>query len=149
MPAFITFGRILFAVIFIASGASKFFDLAGTADLIAGKVVIPDMLTPYVTQLQTLTGMEMKQMLAIVAGAVELICGILIAANVGARFFALLLVLFVIAATFYFHDFWNQTGPEARNNMVHALKNLSLIGGLFIIAGIGGGSRVQNAYTEV
>ncbi|MDB5634078.1 MAG: DoxX [Tardiphaga sp.] len=149
MPAFITFGRILFAVIFIASGASKFFDLAGTADLIAGKVVIPDMLTPYVTQLQTLTGMEMKQMLAITAGAVELICGILIAANVGARFFALLLVLFVIAATFYFHDFWNQTGPEAKNNMVHALKNLSLIGGLFIIAGIGGGSRVQNAYTEV
>jgi putative oxidoreductase len=149
MPAFITFGRILFAVIFIASGASKFFDLAGTADLIAGKVVIPDMLTPYVTQLQTLTGMEMKQMLAIVAGAVELICGILIAANVGARFFALLLVLFVIAATFYFHDFWNQTGLEARNNMVHALKNLSLIGGLFIIAGIGGGSRLQNAYTEV
>ncbi|MEH2477180.1 putative oxidoreductase [Nitrobacteraceae bacterium AZCC 2146] len=149
MPAFITFGRILFAVIFIASGASKFFDLAGTADMIASKVVIPDMLTPYVTQLQTLTGMEMKQMLAIAAGAVELIGGILIALNVGARFFALLLVLFVIAATFYFHDFWNQTGPEARNNMIHALKNLSLIGGLFIIAGIGRGSRVQNAYTEV
>ncbi|MEH2469407.1 putative oxidoreductase [Nitrobacteraceae bacterium AZCC 2161] len=149
MPAFITFGRILFAVIFIASGASKFFDLAGTADMIASKVVIPDMLTPYVTQLQTLTGMEMKQMLAIAAGAVELIGGILIALNIGARFFALLLVLFVIAATFYFHDFWNQTGPEARNNMIHALKNLSLIGGLFIIAGIGRGSRVQNAYTEV
>jgi putative oxidoreductase len=149
MPAFITFGRVLFAVIFIASGASKFFDLAGTADLIAGKVVIPEMLTPYVTQLQTLTGMEMKQMLAIAAGAVELIGGILIAANVGARFFALLLVLFVIAATFYFHDFWNQTGPEAKNNMVHALKNLSLIGGLFMIAGIGRSSRVQNAYTEV
>jgi uncharacterized membrane protein YphA (DoxX/SURF4 family) len=149
MPAFITFGRVLFAVLFIASGASKFFDLAGTADLIAGKVVFPDMATPYVTQLQALTGMEMKQMLAIAAATIELVCGLLIALNIGAPFFAAVLVLFVVATTFYFHDFWNQTGPEAKNNMVHALKNLSLIGGLFMIVGIGGSSRVENAYTNV
>jgi uncharacterized membrane protein YphA (DoxX/SURF4 family) len=149
MPAFITFGRVLFAVIFIASGASKFFDLAGTADMIAGKVVIPASLTEYSAQLEALTGMEMKQMLAIAVAAVELVCGLLIALNIGASFFALVLVLFVIAATFYFHDFWNQTGPEARNNMAHALKNLSLIGGLLMIAGIGRSARVQNAYTEV
>lgn len=149
MPAFITFGRVLFAVLFIASGASKFFDLAGTADLIAGKVVFPDAAMPYVTQLQTLTGMEMKQILAIAAGTVELVCGLLIALNIGAPFFAIVLVLFVAAATFYFHDFWNQTGPEAKNNMIHALKNLSLIGGLFMIAGIGRSMRVDNAYTSV
>ncbi|MDB5654814.1 MAG: DoxX [Tardiphaga sp.] len=149
MPAFITFGRILFAVIFIASGASKFLDLGGTAEMIAGKVVFPEIATPYVTQLQTLTGMEMKQMLAIAAGTVELLGGILIALNIGARFFAMVLVLFVIAATFYFHAFWNQTGPEATNNMIHALKNLSLIGGLFMIAGIGRGPRIESAYTEV
>lgn len=55
----------------------------------------------------------------------------------------------MIAATYYFHDFWNQTGPEAKNNMIHALKNLSLIGGLFIIAGIGRSARVaEPVYTE-
>jgi putative oxidoreductase len=149
MPAFITFGRVLFAVLFIASGATKLFGLAATADMIAGKIVFPALLTPYTEQLQSLTGMEMKQMLAIAAGVLELLGGLLIALNIGARFFSLLLVLFVMAATFYFHDFWNQSGPEATNNMIHALKNLSIIGGLFIIAGIGRGPRPDQVYTGV
>jgi uncharacterized membrane protein YphA (DoxX/SURF4 family) len=150
MPAFITFGRILFAVLFIVSGAFKLFDLAATADVIASKVVIPAALATYTSQLETLTGMEMKQMLAIAAGAIELICGLTIALNFGARFFALLLAVFVIAVTFYYHDFWNQTGADAKNNMIHALKNLSIVGALFIIAGIGRGSRAaDHAYTDV
>jgi putative oxidoreductase len=149
MPAFITFGRVLFAVLFIASGAMKLLDLTATADMIGGKIGFPAVLTPYTEQLQTLTGMEMKKMLAIAAGLLELLGGLLIALNVGARFFALLLVLFVMAATFYFHDFWNQSGAEASNNMVHALKNLSLIGGLFVIAGVGRGPRSDGVYTEV
>jgi uncharacterized membrane protein YphA (DoxX/SURF4 family) len=151
MPAFITFGRILFAVIFIASGAMKFLDLGLTADAIGGKIVpsIPAIATPYATQLETLTGMEMKQILAIAAATVELLGGIFIALNLGARFFAMVLVLFVMAATFYFHDFWNLTGADQKNQMIHALKNLSIIGGLFIIAGIGRGSRLSNTYTDV
>ena len=149
MPAFITFGRILFAVLFIASGAMKFLDLGATAEMIGGKVMFPEAAAPYVTQLQGLTGMPMNQMLAIAAATLELLGGILIALNFGARFFAMLLVLFVLAATFYFHAFWTQTGPEATNNMIHALKNLSLIGGLFIIAGIGRGPGINHAYNDV
>jgi uncharacterized membrane protein YphA (DoxX/SURF4 family) len=150
MPAFVTFGRILFAVLFIVSGASKLVDLAATADVISSKVVIPSVLATYATQLETLTGMEMKQMLAIAAGAIELVCGLMIALNFGARFFALLLIVFVIAVTFYYHDFWNQTGADAKNNMIHALKNLSIVGALFIIAGVGRASRPGDpAYTDV
>jgi uncharacterized membrane protein YphA (DoxX/SURF4 family) len=150
MPAFVTFGRILFAVLFIVSGATKLFDLAATADAIAGKVVIPTVLASYATQLEAMTGMEMKQMLAIAAGATELVCGLMIALNFGARFFALLLIVFVIAVTFYYHDFWNQTGADAKNNLIHALKNLSIVGALFIIAGLGRASRPGDpAYTDV
>src|SRR5580658_259837 len=134
MPAFITFGRILFCVIFIFSGASKLLDLTATAQM-TEKIVFPAALATYTSQLEGITGMPMPQMLAIAAGSLELICGIMIALNFGARFFAILLILFVIGATFYYHDFWNQTGPEARNNLVHALKNLSLIGALFMIVG--------------
>ena len=36
----------------------------------------------------------------------------MIALNFGARFFAILLIFFVAAATFYFHDFWNQSPPD-------------------------------------
>jgi putative oxidoreductase len=150
MPAFVTFGRVLFAVLFIVSGATKLFDLPTTADMIASKVVIPAALTSYTSQLESLTGMETKQMLAIAAGAVELICGLMIALNFGSRFFSLLLILFVIAVTFYFHDFWNQTGAEARGNLIHAMKNLSIIGALFIIAGLGRATRAADpAYDDV
>jgi putative oxidoreductase len=150
MPAFVTFGRILFAVLFIISGATKLFDLASTADMIASKVVIPAALLSYTSQLESITGMETKQLLAIAAGATELICGLMIAVNFGSRFFALVLILFVIAVTFYFHDFWDQTGAEARGNMIHALKNLSIIGALFIIAGLGRASRTADAaYDDV
>jgi putative oxidoreductase len=149
MPAFITIGRILFAVLFIFSGASKLLDLAATTQIISAKLAIPDMLAPYSTELEGMTGMPMAHMLAIAAAAVELVCGLAIALNFGARYFAIVLMLFVIVATFYVHDFWNQTGPEQKNNMIHALKNLSLVGALFIIAGIGRGPRYnQAAYTD-
>ena len=41
MPAFITFGRVLFAVLFIYSGATKLFGIQATTDFIAAKVAIP------------------------------------------------------------------------------------------------------------
>src|SRR3954471_20654267 len=78
MPAFITFGRVLFAVLFIVSGAFKLLDIAATTQMITDRVVIPGLLTPYTTQLEGMTGMPMAQMLAIAAGATELICGLLI-----------------------------------------------------------------------
>jgi putative oxidoreductase len=150
MPAFITFGRILFAVLFVYSGAAKLVGLQATTNFIAAKVVIPALLTPYTSQLEAMTGMSTPQMLAIVAGAFEVISGLMIALNFGARFFAILLIFFVAAATFYFHDFWNQPSPESAKTLVEALKNLSLIGALFMIAGYGRASRTaEPAYGDV
>jgi uncharacterized membrane protein YphA (DoxX/SURF4 family) len=134
MPAFIALGRVLFAVLFIVSGAFKLLDIAATTQM-TEKIALPAALASYVSQLESMTGMPMAQMLAIAAGTIELLCGLMIALNFGARFAAIVLILFVAAATFYFHDFWNQTGADARNNMIHALKNLSIIGALFIVAG--------------
>jgi uncharacterized membrane protein YphA (DoxX/SURF4 family) len=75
----------------------------------------------------------------------------MIAFNIAARFFAILLIIFVAAATFYFHDFWNQSPPENAKSLVDALKNLSIIGALFIIAGVGrrGRTAVDSAYGDV
>jgi len=148
MPALITVGRVLFAVLFIVSGAAKLLDLASTAQMTA-KIVFPAALAPYTAQLETMTGLPLPQILAIIAGAVEVICGLMIALNFGARFFAVLLILFVAAATFYYHDFWNQTGPDARNNLVHALKNLSIIGALLMIVGLGRAGKVQEPAYDV
>jgi putative oxidoreductase len=150
MPAFVTFGRVLFAVLFIYLGATKLFALQATADFIAAKVTIPAVLAPYTAQLETATGMTTAHLLAIVGGVFEIIAGLMIALNFGARFFALLLVIYVAAATYYFYDFWNQTPPENARTLVDALKNLSIIGALFMIAGYGRGSRMaEPAYGDV
>jgi putative oxidoreductase len=150
MPAFITFGRILFAVLFIYSGATKLFAIQATADFISAKVVIPALLAPYAAQLETMTGMTPPQMLAIAVGALEVISGLMIALNFGARFFAILLIFFVAAVTFYFHDFWNQSPPDNAKTLVDALKNLSIIGALFMIAGYGRTPRTaEPAYGDV
>ncbi len=149
MPAFITFGRVLFAVLFIYLGATKLFAIQATADFISAKVAIPALLAPYATQVETFTGMAMPQLLAIAAGLFEIIAGLMIALNFGARFFAIILIFYVAATTFYFYDFWNQTPPENGKTLVDALKNLSLIGALFMIAGIGRGPRpTEPAYGD-
>jgi putative oxidoreductase len=147
MPAFVTFGRILFAVLFIYSGATKLFGIQATADFIAAKVTVPALLMPYTSQLESMTGMTTPQLLAIAVGAFEVIAGLMIALNFGARFFAILLIFFVGVTTFYFHDFWNQSPPDNAKTLVEALKNLSIIGALFMIAGYGRSARtVEPAY---
>jgi putative oxidoreductase len=149
MPAFITFGRVLFAVLFIYSGATKLFGIQQTADFIASKVTIPTLLAPYTSQLETMTGMPTSQLLALSIGGFEIIAGLMIAVNFGARFFAILLVFFVLIATFYFHDFWNQSAPDNAKTLIDALKNLSIIGALFMIAGYGRGPRSSEPAYDV
>ena len=150
MPALITFGRILFAVLFVYTGATKLFTIQATSDFIASKVILPPLLVPYLAQLESMTGMATPQMLAIGVGGFEVIAGLMIALNFLTRFFAILLIVFVLVATFYFHDFWNQAPPDNARTLIEALKNLSLVGALFIIAGYGKGPRsLEPAYGDV
>ena len=150
MPALFILGRVLFAVLFIYSGATKLIGIQATTEFIASKVAIPAVLVPYTSQLETMTGMSTPQTLAIVVGAFEVISGLMIALNFGARFFAILLIFFVAATIFYFHDFWNQAPPDNAATVIEALKNLSIIGALFMIAGIGRLSRrAEPAYDDV
>jgi uncharacterized membrane protein YphA (DoxX/SURF4 family) len=133
MPAFATLGRVLFAILFIVSGVFKFSDLGAMTQMVAAKIVVPADLTTYTSQLEATVGMPFAQVLVIVSGIFEIVAGLMIALNFGARFFAVLLILFIGAATFYFHDFWNMAEGERATNMFQALKNLSLIGALFLI----------------
>jgi putative oxidoreductase len=149
MPAFVTFGRILFAVLFIYSGATKLFAVQQTADFITAKVAIPALLAPYTSQLETMTGMPMPQLLALSAGGFEILAGLMIAVNFGARFFAILMIFYVLVVTFYVHDFWNQSSPDNANTLIDALKNLSIIGALFMIAGYGRATRASEPAYDV
>lgn len=143
MPAFVTLGRILVAMPFIYLGAVKLFGIQAAADLITAKITIPEALAPFTAQLETATGMTTPQLLAIGGGVFEVIAGLMIAVNFGARFFAILLIFYVAAATFYLYDFWNKTPPDGSKALVDILKNLSIIGALLMIAGFSPSSRIQ------
>lgn len=150
MPAFVTFGRILFAVLFIYTGATKLFAIQATADVIAAKVVVPEMIAPYAKQVETATAMTTPQLLAIAVGGLEVIAGLMIALNFGARFFAMLMIVNVAVSTVLFADFWNQVPPDNAKTVVDALKNLAIIGALFMIMGYGRATRpAETAYGDV
>lgn len=150
MPAFVTFGRILFAVLFIYTGATKLFAIQATADVIAAKVVVPEMIAPYAKQIETATAMTTPQLLAIAVGGLEVIAGLMIALNFGARFFAMLMIVNVAVSTVLFSDFWNQVPPDNSKMVVDALKNLAIIGALFMIMGYGRATRpAETAYGDV
>jgi len=52
-----------------------------------------------------------------------------------ARWGALALAAFLIPITLIFHNFWAFQGQEQQMQMVHFLKNLAIMGGLFQVAG--------------
>jgi putative oxidoreductase len=137
MQVFVTIGRILLVAIFIFSGAQKLLNIAATAQYISAKIPT-DMLADLAAPLVEMTGMPVAQLLAVLTGVVELVCGVLIAFNVGTRGAAFLLLLFTLAATYFYHDFWNMAaGAERENNMAHALKNLAIMGGLLVLFALG------------
>lgn len=149
MSVFITIGRILFALFFIVSGAFTLADIPAAGKELSTRVTIPAPAAPYMTQIENAVGISTPQLLAIVAGTVAVVCGLMIAFNLGVRFFSLLLIIGIIVATFYMDDIISTQGTEWRDNMAHALKNLSMIGALLVLFGHGSGKRLeQEPYHE-
>ena len=57
-----------------------------------------------------------------------------------ARIGADLLLGFLVLATYYFHDFWTLSDPQARQEqMIQFMKNLGLIGAMLLIVANGTG----------
>jgi len=120
--AMLTIGRVLIAVIFVLSGIEKVMDLGATAAAIGGK------------------GLPMPYVAAVATAFVELGGGLLIIAGWQTRIVSLVLALFCAVAAYFFHDFWHYpAGPEYTNNMIHFLKNVSIMGGLLMLCAAGAG----------
>ncbi|MEX0752790.1 MAG: DoxX family protein [Xanthobacteraceae bacterium] len=130
-------GRVLLVLIFIFSGARKLLDLPGTTAMISGYVTVPDALSGFATQLQETIGLTVPQLLAILVGTIELVGGLLIAFNIATRGAAAVLALFTLLTIFYAHNFWSMAGDALQTNLIHAMKNLSIMGGLLTFAVLG------------
>ncbi len=101
-------GRILLAIIFIVSGATKLMSVAATEAMI--------------------TGVGMPSGLAIPTGAFELIAGILLALGLMTRIASILLAGFTLVAALLFH---NRVTDPIQSAMM--LKDIAIAGGLLLV----------------
>ncbi len=113
-------GRVLFALIFVASGLSHF--SRQTIAYAASQGV------PYAGFFVPL------------AGVLAVVGGLGVALGFHTRLAALLLVIFLVPVTFKMHAFWTaKDAMTAMNQQIHFMKNLSMLGAALFFLGVGGG----------
>ena len=113
-------GRILFSVIFLNSGLFHFSGMAvGYAS--SQGVPLASFLVPF-------------------SGVMAIVGGLLILLGYKAKWGAWLIVLFLIPVTFMMHAFWKETDPmQKQMQMGMFMKNISILGGAFLITWFGAG----------
>jgi putative oxidoreductase len=126
-------GRILLPAVFIVSGWTKLLDVKSVvAELQTKNLPIPFETEQYI-------GMPKLEALAYLIAVLELFGGVMILIGWKARWAALALFVFSGLTIYYFHDFWMMQGADRAINQIQALKNLSIMGGLLMVAAIGSG----------
>lgn len=112
-------GRVLISAIFLFSGFHKLMDWSGTADTMAmqGMPAVPVFL----------------------AGAIvfEILGGLSVLLGLYGRVGAVALIVFLIPTTLIFHNFWAVDPSQQQTQMIHFMKNLAIMGGLFMVAALG------------
>ncbi|AMN42856.1 DoxX family protein [Rhodoplanes sp. Z2-YC6860] len=138
MNAVYTIGRIFLSLVFVVSGVQKLMDIAGTAKYLEGlNVPIPDQVTTYLAQYSTIPKYEA---LAYLVSGVEVLGALMVLVGLKARWGAALLIIFTALTVVVAHHFWDMTGEAFQTNLVQALKNLSVIGGLLLVVAVGSGT---------
>ncbi len=117
---FLLFARLSIAPLFFYSGIGKVIAFSTTAGRLGGEGI--------------------GQFLAGGAIAVEFGCATALVLGLFARQAAAILILFTIAATVMFHNFWAAPEAQVVVQTINFLKNLGLIGLLALIVHQGAGS---------
>ncbi len=124
----IVVGRVLLALMFVLSGFGKLTSIEGTAGYIAS------------------AGLPLATALAVIVGLLEFFGGLAIVFGIHARWAALALGLFTLAASLLFHNFWAMPADKAFMQQLMFMKNLSIAGGMFIVAALGAGPASFDAW---
>lgn len=87
----------------------------------------------------TAAGAPLPLLSAIIAVVMELGAGALIALGFYTRPLALLMALYTLGTALIAHHYWTMSGMEQYANMINFYKNISIIGGLLLLALTGPG----------
>ncbi len=114
-------GRLLVAALFIPAGLSKIGGFVGTVGYIAS------------------VGLPLATVAAVVAIAVEVLGGAALLLGWRTKQAALILAVFTLVATVLFHNFWAMPAEQAFMQQLMFMKNIAVVGGLLVLASLGGG----------
>jgi len=117
-------GRIMIAQIFLMSGFGKIFNFAGTQQYMASH------------------GMPLTALFLLGAMALELGGGLSLLLGYKARWGAIALIIFLVPTTLIFH-----TAFAERIQQIQFMKNMAIMGGLFMVAYFGSGPLSIDAGT--
>ncbi|ASL48052.1 Inner membrane protein YphA [Burkholderia sp. AD24] len=113
--------RVLLMVLFVMFGWSKLTGFSGTV--------------AYMTS----SGAPVPELSAVIAVVMEFVVGIALLVGFFTRPLALLLAVYTLGTAIIGHHYWNMTGAMQYDNMIHFYKNISIIGGLLLLAVTGAG----------
>jgi len=123
-------GRILLSAIFIMSAFNKLGSFGGTAGYMAQH------------------GIPAVSFFLVMAIIFELLGGLMVLTGYQARLGSILLIIFIIPVTLIFHNFWAFQGMEREMQFINFLKNVSILGGLLVVLGLGPGRMSLGAGRE-
>jgi putative oxidoreductase len=115
-------GRWLLAALFLPAGIAKISGFAGTVGYINS------------------VGLPFPTVGALIALAVEVLCGLALVVGFGTRIAALILAIFTLVASFFFHPYWNVAADQQLIPFLLFYKNVAVVGGLLILAAFGPGA---------
>ena len=113
--------RILFVAVFLPAGLSKLTGFEGTVGYIAS------------------VGLPLPAVGAAMAILIEIGGSLALLAGFGTRIIAVLLAVFTLVASVFFHAYWAAPADQAFVTQLLFFKNIGLIGGLLALAALGAG----------
>jgi putative oxidoreductase len=114
-------GRILLTVLFVMTGWEKLTGFSATVK--------------YMETLQA----PMPMISAVIAVVMELFVGVFLILGIAVRPLALLLAIFILGTAVIGHHYWTMEGADRYNNRINFFKNISVMGGLLLLAVTGPG----------
>lgn len=114
-------GRVLFVALFLPAGIGKLTGFSGTVGYIAS------------------VGLPAPALGAVLALVVEIGGSLALLAGFGTRIAALVLALFTLVASFFFHAYWSVPADQAFVTQLLFFKNIAVAGGLLVLAAQGAG----------
>lgn len=118
---FVLIGRLTLAALFLPAGLSKITGFGGAVGYIES------------------VGLPLAALGAIIAIVVEVAGGLALIAGLFTRISAIVLAVFTLLASVFFHAYWAVPADQAFMQQLLFYKNLAVVGGLLVLAAHGAG----------